>query len=94
MKDAYPNTKFNHEELYHIICHDNISLAFPNIETILRLYLSLIISNCTGERSFSKLKRIKNYMRTTMAQEKLVDLCILSMEHDKLRILCFNDIID
>jgi len=33
--------------------------CFPNVETILRLFLCLMVTNCSSERSFSKLKRIK-----------------------------------
>ncbi|XP_047132697.1 zinc finger MYM-type protein 1-like [Hydra vulgaris] len=33
---------------------------FPNAATALHIYLSLIITNCSDERSFSALKRIKN----------------------------------
>ena len=34
----------------------------------------------SGERSFSKLKLIKTYLRSTMTQERLSDLAILSIE--------------
>ena len=29
--------------------------SFPNLNITLRIYLCLMVSNCTGERSFSKL---------------------------------------
>lgn len=35
----------------------------------------------TCERSFSKLKFIKNYLRLTMSQDRIPDLFILSIEH-------------
>lgn len=84
----------SHEMLYEIIVCDKIDVAFPNVEAILRLFLSLMVTNCTGERSFSKLRRIKNYLRTTMSQERLTDLTILCMEYDILRSLNFDDIIE
>ncbi|CAM1326808.1 Uncharacterised protein r2_g3576 [Pycnogonum litorale] len=84
----------NHQELYQIIFQDNIQSAFPNVETILRLFLSLMVTNCSGERSFSQLKRIKNKLRTTMLQEKLSALSIMCIESDKLRSLSFEDIIN
>ena len=69
-------------------------LCFLNVETALRIYLSLMITNCSGERSFSRLKHIKNELRRTMLQGKLSALSIMCIESDKLRQLSFNDLIE
>ena len=54
-----------------------------------------IITNCSGERSFSKLKLIKDYRwSTAMTQENLIDRTILSTECGLLRNLIISDIID
>ncbi|KAL4105050.1 hypothetical protein QTP88_020340 [Uroleucon formosanum] len=45
---------------YQILKDQNFRATFPNIEIALRMYLVLMVSNCTGERSFSKMKIIKN----------------------------------
>ena len=50
-------------------------------------------SNCTGERSFSKLKRIKNDLRSTMGQERLTHLSLMSIEHGVLTNLDFDDLV-
>ena len=50
-------------------------------------------TNCTGERLFSRLKQIKNELRTIL-QEKLFALSAMCLESDKLRQLTFNDIED
>jgi hypothetical protein len=68
-------------------------LAFPNVETILWLF-SLIVTDCSGESSFSLLKHIKNELWTTMSQEKLSALSIMCIKSDKLRSLSFADIIN
>lgn len=34
------------------------------------------------ERSFSKLKLIKNYLRTSMNQDRLCDLAMISIENE------------
>jgi len=41
-----------------------------------------MVSNCTGERSFSKLRRIENYLQSSIEQEKLGMLSRMSMEHE------------
>ncbi|KAF0698442.1 Uncharacterized protein FWK35_00036081, partial [Aphis craccivora] len=43
----------------------------PNTEIALRLYYTLPIANCSSERSFSALKRVKSYLRSTLSKEKL-----------------------
>ena len=68
-------------------------IIFPNIEIALRIYLSLMVSNCSGERSFSKLKRIKNELRNRIGQDRLNSLSIMSIESDVLRQLDFSQII-
>ena len=67
--------------------------TFPNVLIAMRIYLSLMSSNCTGERSFSKLKRIKNDLRSTMGQERLTHLSLMSIEHGVLTNLDFDDLV-
>ena len=65
--------------------------TFPNVETTLRMYLVLMVTNCSGERSFSKLKFIKNRLRTTMSHDRLSHLVLMSIEYDIPRkIPCMN----
>ena len=44
-----------------------------------------MITNCSAERSFSKLKQIENRLRTSMTHGRLVNLAIMSTESDILR---------
>ena len=53
----------------------------------------MMVSNCSGERPFSKLKIIKNRLRTILSQEKLNCLALMSIESDVLRSVDFRDII-
>ncbi|CAH2275614.1 zinc finger MYM-type 1-like [Pelobates cultripes] len=53
----------------------------PNVSIALRILLTLPISIASGERSFSKLKLIKNYLRSSMSQERLVGLAMISIEN-------------
>ena len=72
----------------------NLESVFPNISIALRIFLTLPVTVATAERSFSKLKLIKNYLRSTMKQERLVDLAILGIESPLARKIDFNDVID
>jgi len=44
--------------------------------------LTIPISIASAERSFSKLKLIKSYLRSTMSQQRLKELALLSIEKD------------
>jgi len=57
------------------------------------MYLVLMVTNCSAERSFSKLKQIENRLRTSMTQGRLVKLAIMSIESDILREIDFTAII-
>lgn len=47
---------------------------FPNVEIALRIFLSMMVTNCSGERSFSKLKRIKKYNATRKIEQFVIDV--------------------
>jgi len=51
------------------------------------MYLCTAMANCTGERLFSVLKRVKNYMRSTMTNKCLNALPLLNIEADFLKSL-------
>ncbi|GIY68004.1 hypothetical protein CDAR_28161 [Caerostris darwini] len=45
----FKNSTLSPTDLYQIIFKENIQVAFPDVESILPLFLSLIVTNCTGE---------------------------------------------
>lgn len=54
----------------------------PNLTIALRILLTIPITVASGERSFSKLKLIKNFLRSTTTQNRLNGLAILAIEHE------------
>jgi hypothetical protein len=58
--------------------------SFPNACIAYRILLTIPITVASIERSFSKLKLIKFYLRSTMSQGKLNRLAILSIEKKKM----------
>jgi Domain of unknown function (DUF4371)/hAT family C-terminal dimerisation region len=86
-------TKLSMSALYHVIKEDCLESTFPNLEIALRIYLTLMPTNCTGERSFSKLKIIKNHLRSTILQSRLTALSLMSIESELLEELDFSDIV-
>jgi hypothetical protein len=67
---------------------------YPNLSISLRILLTVPISVASGERSFSKLKIIKNYLRSTMCQQRLNGLASIAIENDIARRLNYEKVID
>jgi hypothetical protein len=80
-------------EMYKLLIGD-LQCTFPNVETILRIFLTLPICNASGERSFSVLKRVKNNLRNSLRQDNLNHLSMMFIENDVLKLLDCNSIID
>lgn len=59
----------------------NTSVAdmLPEVKKLLKIVLTIPTSSCTAERSFSALLRLKNYLRSTMRQDRLNYIAILNI---------------
>ena len=68
------------EQLYSLL--SSMQAAFPDLFTLVRAALTIPVSSATAERSFSTLKRIKTYLRSTIGEERLSHLSILSIERN------------
>jgi len=66
---------------------------FPNVCISLRIFLTIPATVAPAERSFSKLKLIKNYLRSAMSQTRLVDVPRLSIESIIARQVDFDSVI-
>lgn len=82
-------------QLADLLFLENFSIAssFPDLCTAFMLFLTLPVTVASAERSFSKLKLIKNYLRSTMTQERLSGLSLLSIENERARNLDLNEVI-
>lgn len=72
----------------------NLGNIYPNLDIALRMALCTPAANCSGERSFSCLKRVKNYLRSTLSQEKLNALALLCIESELMGKISYDDIIN
>lgn len=65
---------------------------FPNLTIALKIVLTIPVGVASAEGRFSKLKIIKNYLRTTMAQDRLSNLATISIERDIVQSINVNAI--
>jgi len=68
--------------------------VFPNLRIALQMLLTVSVSIASCERSFSKLKLILTYLRSSMSQSRLNNLALLSIEKETLNSIDFTSIID
>lgn len=81
-------------EISMFLKENNTSDLFPYIDIVSRMFLCLPASNCSAERSFSTLKRIKNNLRSRLTEDHLNSLSILNIENDICRNIDYEDIIN
>ena len=92
-------TNINWANINILIAHfkeKNLKKFFPEVYKALKLYLSIPATSVTAERSFSCMKLIKTWLRSTMKNDRLSDLGIIKMNNHKNNgfLLNENDIIE
>lgn len=66
---------------------------FPTVFTVLRLLLVVPATSATAERSFSLLRRLKTYLRTTMSAHRLNHLALLHCYQEEVDGLNVSELI-
>lgn len=77
-----------------IVENNCIASSFSDVCTALILFLTIPVTVASAERSFFKLKLIKNYLRSNMVQNRLPGLAILSIENTRGRKVNTKDIVN
>ena len=68
--------------------------CFPNASIAYRVLLTILVTVASAERSFSKLKLLKSYLRSTMTQQRLNDLATIALESGLLEKIDYEHIIE
>lgn len=68
--------------------------CFPNAWIAYKILLTIPVTVASAERSFSKLKLIKSYLRSTMSQERLNGLSMMAIEKRMVDKLEYEDLIN
>jgi len=68
--------------------------CFPNASIAYRVLLTIPVTVASAERSFSKLKLLKSYLRSTMTQQRLNDLATIALESELREKIDYEHIIE
>lgn len=82
------------KNLLQYILDNDMACMYNNIFTACIIFLTLPVTVANAERSFSKLKIIKNYLRNSMLQVRLSNISILNIERNRTDELDINKIIN
>ena len=77
-------------ELFNTCSYSKTMLR--EVSRLLRIFLTVPMASATAEKSFSALRRLKNYLRTTMSQKRLNHLILLHTHKDRTDLLEISDI--
>ena len=68
------------DEMHCLFASDSsYCIMFPSVSALLSIYPSLPCTSCEAERSFSALRRLKTYLRSTTSQKRLNHICLLNI---------------
>ena len=67
--------------------------CYSCVTKLMKIVLTLPITSCSAERAFSKLKIVKSRLRSTMNQDRLENLILMSVEVDLLQNLDVNSLV-
>ncbi|KAL4113856.1 hypothetical protein QTP88_017417 [Uroleucon formosanum] len=95
------SSKSNHHCSKYLICVQKLlyslnmhSTAYKNVYAAYEFVLSLSVSQVNCERAFSILKIIKNWLRSSLNQERLEAFMMMSVEKQILEEVDFQDVLE
>ncbi|XP_065642854.1 uncharacterized protein LOC136074462 [Hydra vulgaris] len=95
-KDVYASispsltTDLQMKDVLQFLIKKQMAPGLPNLSIVYKIYLTPPVTSANAERSFSKLKIIKSYLRSTMTNEHLSGLALISIERELAEGIDFN----
>lgn len=77
--------KWKHRDGNELMLKDCVNATrnlYPNLHNIFLVLLTMPVSSASAERSFSSLKRLKTYLRSTMGADRLTSLALMHIHKD------------
>jgi hAT family C-terminal dimerisation region len=83
----------DNEITFDVIQKELTKDVYPQYYRMVQLALTLPVGSATAERSFSSMRRIRNWLRSTMGQERFSSLALLNIECDLTAALVPEDLV-
>lgn len=77
-------TRDSSEITYSELLHQ-ANTFFPAVAKAVEVALALPVTTCTVERSFSTMRRVKTWLRSTMTNDRLDGLCMMSVHRERVK---------
>ena len=55
----------------------------PNLRKLLAIFATFPVTTASSERSFSTMRRLMTYLRSTMGEQRSTSLALLSVQRDR-----------
>ena len=69
-------------EVFKKLWSSDVLTMMPEVAKAIHIYTVIPATSCTAERSFSGLRRLKTYLRSTIGQSRLSSLALLHIERE------------
>lgn len=79
----FSNPTTNLIDFANLSIQHNLASNIPSVLELFEIALSWPITTASAERSFSTLRRLKNYLRSTMGQDRLSGLALMAIEQEE-----------
>ncbi|KAG1657396.1 repressor of the inhibitor of the protein kinase [Nymphon striatum] len=77
--DKSEKTVSSSSSVTYLIQHHADTTFFPNVRELLSILAVLPLGSCEAEMSFSCVRRIHSWLRSSMSTDRLSDLCVIAM---------------
>ena len=81
-KSQYVTSQVSVPEMFKLLIEKQTCHMIPELAKAIKIYSVIPATSCSSERSFSCLRRLKSYLRSTMKQDRLSSLALLNIERE------------
>ena len=68
--------------------------GFPDLLKVLQLAVTVPVANVASERSFSSMRKIRTYVRSTMKEQRLSTIALMNIESQLAKDIDIDSVVD